>query len=412
MNRPKEIAVAVKNLSKHFRLPTERSASIKQSFINWAHGVKGYKEQKVLRDISFQVEKGDFFGIVGRNGSGKSTLLKLISGIYQTDGGSITVNGSLVSFIELGVGFNGELTGRENVYLNGSLMGFSVKEIDAMYDEIVDFAELHDFMDQKLKNYSSGMQVRLAFSCAIQAKSDILVLDEVLAVGDEAFQQKCQDYFFKAKTDKKTVILVTHSMDNVRQFCNKAILIQDGKVAGIGNSDKIASMYSQMFIDQQIEESEKHQTNDNQTNQNPKPQLSDLSLKNIKVLQSGQKAKAIQFGQDFSIEVYINSQQTHHNVVMGVHLINQAGLDVMALSTKSLNYKYNLHSGLNIIKFDVQNIFTDGEYYFNIAIADDTSAKRLLLENEVAPFSIVGLKLSSLSQHGLTYPNVKMEIVK
>jgi ABC-2 type transport system ATP-binding protein len=252
MSKNKEIAIEVKDLSKHFRLPTERASGIKQAAINRFKGVKGYKEQKVLRNISFNVEKGDFFGIVGRNGSGKSTLLKLISGIYMPDNGSITVNGSMVSFIELGVGFNAQLTGRENIYLNGALLGFSVKEIDAMYDEIVDFAELRDFMDQKLKNYSSGMQVRLAFSCAIRAKSDILVLDEVLAVGDEAFQRKCNDYFeVVCKDQNQTVILVTHSMDAVRKYCNKALLIGDGLIEQIGNPDDIANQYVLESFDQQ-----------------------------------------------------------------------------------------------------------------------------------------------------------------
>ncbi|GHU07659.1 ABC transporter ATP-binding protein [Alphaproteobacteria bacterium] len=241
----KEIAIEVKNLSKHFRLPTEQASGIKQAFVNLTKGVKGYREQKVLRDVSFQVKKGDFFGIVGRNGSGKSTLLKLISGIYEPDGGSVTIDGSLVSFIELGVGFNPELTGRENVYLNGALLGFSTKEIDVMYDEIVDFAELGEFMDQKLKNYSSGMQVRLAFSCAIRAKSDILVLDEVLAVGDEAFQRKCNDYFERMSEDNnQTIVLVTHSMDAVRRYCNKAVMIRDGKIVVVGSPDDVANEYS------------------------------------------------------------------------------------------------------------------------------------------------------------------------
>lgn len=241
----KEIAIEVKNLSKHFRLPTEKSSSIKQTFINWTKGVKGYKEQRVLRNISFKIEKGDFFGIVGRNGSGKSTLLKLISDIYEPNSGSIKVNGSLISFIELGVGFNPELTGRDNIYLNGALMGFDVKEIDAMYQEIVEFAELGDFMDQKLKNYSSGMQVRLAFACAIRGKSDILVLDEILAVGDEAFQRKCNDYFDEIRKDKgKTVVLVTHNMEAVKKYCNKAIMIREGKVVAEGSPEDVANEYS------------------------------------------------------------------------------------------------------------------------------------------------------------------------
>ena len=191
----KNIAVKVEHVSKFFKLPTEASQSLRTTMVNRFKGIKGYKEQHVLKDISFEVEKGDFFGILGRNGSGKSTLLKIISQIYEPEHGSVTVNGKLVSFIELGVGFNPELTGRENVYLNGALLGFSREEIDEMYDDIVDFAELKEFMNQKLKNYSSGMQVRLAFSVAIKAQGDVLILDEVLAVGDEAFQRKCNDYF-------------------------------------------------------------------------------------------------------------------------------------------------------------------------------------------------------------------------
>src|SRR5574337_396397 len=204
------IAVKIDHVSKSFRLPTESSSSLRTTLVNRLKGIKGYTEQHVLKDISFEVEKGDFFGIVGRNGSGKSTLLKIISQIYVHEKGNLDVNGKLVSFIELGVGFNPELTGKENVYLNGAMLGFSVEEIDAMYDDIVDFAELSDFMNQKLKNYSSGMQVRLAFSVAIQAKSDILVLDEILAVGDEAFQRKSQEFFDEIRQDKDKKIGRAH----------------------------------------------------------------------------------------------------------------------------------------------------------------------------------------------------------
>lgn len=239
-----ELAVKIDHVSKYFRLPTEASTSLRTTLVNRFRGIKGYKEQHVLKDIDFEVEKGDFFGIVGRNGSGKSTLLKIISQIYVPEKGKVTVNGKLVSFIELGVGFNPELTGRENVYMNGAMLGFSTQEIDEMYDEIVDFAELHEFMNQKLKNYSSGMQVRLAFSVAIKARGDVLVLDEVLAVGDEAFQRKCNDYFLERKKSGLTTILVTHDMNAVKKYCNKAVLIEDGLIKVAGNVDKVANQYS------------------------------------------------------------------------------------------------------------------------------------------------------------------------
>lgn len=241
-----QTAIRVENLHKSFRLPTERAAGLKQAIFNWLKGIKGYTEHKVLNGISFEVKQGEFLGIVGRNGSGKSTLLKLLAQIYYPEQGSVTVNGTLIPFIELGVGFNPELTGRENVYLNGALLGFSRKEMDAMYEEIVHFAELEQFMDAKLKNYSSGMQVRLAFSIAIRAKGDILILDEVLAVGDAEFQQKCNDYFASLHGNQ-TVILVTHSMENVRRFCDRAILIEQGRIAAEGSPEVVAKAYEDLW---------------------------------------------------------------------------------------------------------------------------------------------------------------------
>ena len=240
-------AINVKHLHKSFRLPTEQAFGLKQAIFNRLRGIKGYKEQKVLKGLDFEIKKGEFVGIVGRNGSGKSTLLKILAGIYYPEKGEITVNGNLIPFIELGVGFNHELTGRENVYLNGALLGFSREEMNEMYDGIWDFAELKEFQDQKLKNYSSGMQVRLAFSIAIRARGDILLLDEVLAVGDAAFQQKCNDYFNSLRDKGQTVILVTHSMESVRKFCSRAILIESGEITLDGEPDKVANAYNKML---------------------------------------------------------------------------------------------------------------------------------------------------------------------
>ncbi len=244
---PTAPAITVQNLHKSFRLPTEQTFGLKQAIFNRLRGIKGYREQKVLKGLDFVVNQGEFLGIVGRNGSGKSTLLKILAGIYYPEKGNVTINGTLVPFIELGVGFNPELTGRENVYLNGALLGFSNAEMDKMYDDIWKFAELEDFQDQKLKNYSSGMQVRLAFSIAIRARGNILLLDEVLAVGDAAFQQKCNQYFESLKDNHQTVILVTHSMENVRRFCTRAILIDDGKIVKDGKPDKVANAYLKLW---------------------------------------------------------------------------------------------------------------------------------------------------------------------
>jgi len=242
------VVVDVQKVKKNFVLPHEKKDSIKRLFTGILKAKSSSKEvQHALRSISFDVKEGEFFGIVGRNGSGKSTLLKMLAGIYQPTEGTIAVKGKLVPFIELGVGFNPELTGRENVYLNGALLGFSKKEVDQRYDSIVEFAELSRFMDQKLKNYSSGMQVRLAFSVAIMAEADILLIDEVLAVGDADFQRKCYEDFKSLKKSGKTVIFVTHDMNAVQDYCDRAILINEGKIVSEGAAEEVAEEYLKLF---------------------------------------------------------------------------------------------------------------------------------------------------------------------
>lgn len=247
----KDTTIKVEGVYKRFKLPHEKITSLKTLFTQGFKRKKGYEVQHALEDISLEVKKGEFFGIVGRNGSGKSTLLKMLAGIYQPTKGKISVNGKLVPFIELGVGFNPELTGRENVYLNGALLGFTKKEIDAQYNDIVKFAELERFMDQKLKNYSSGMQVRLAFSVATRAKADILLVDEVLAVGDADFQRKCYEYFKSLKKTDTTIVFVTHDMTAVREYCDRAILVEGGVITHQGDTDIVANEYLKLFSDKQ-----------------------------------------------------------------------------------------------------------------------------------------------------------------
>lgn len=263
-----DIAVEVKHLSKTFKIPLDKVNGIKQLLIKLARRKRQtYREFKVLQDIDFEIKKGEFFGIVGRNGSGKSTLLKLIAGIYKPDTGIAVVNGSLTPFIELGVGFNPELTGRENIYLNGALLGFSRVEMVEMYDEIVEFSELGDFMEERLKNYSSGMQVRLAFAIAVRARSDILLIDEVLAVGDSAFQQKCFDYFDQLKREKRTIIFISHDMSAVRRYCDRCIVVNNGKIITNGTPEEAAKIYDKLNLDKiadNAEDNEKNRTKESQ----------------------------------------------------------------------------------------------------------------------------------------------------
>ena len=235
-------AIVVEDLHKSFRIPTHRVDSLKERAVR-PFAPREYRELHALDGVSFEIRQGEFFGIVGRNGSGKSTLLKLLASIYRADSGTIRMAGRLAPFIELGVGFNHELTARENVVLNGVMMGLTPAEMRRRLDAVIEFAELEEFADLKLKNYSSGMLVRLAFAVMMEADADVLLIDEVLAVGDAAFQQKCADAFHEMKAAGKTIVLVTHEMATVEQYCHRAMLIADGRIQHLGEPGEVGREY-------------------------------------------------------------------------------------------------------------------------------------------------------------------------
>lgn len=237
-----DIVISAQNISKKFIIPHERRQTLREHLLYfWKKNTK--EIFYALKDIGFDVKRGEFFGIIGRNGSGKSTLLKIIAGIYQPTQGKIMRNGIISPFLELGVGFNAELSARENVYLNGTILGLTRQQIDSRFDAIIQFAELERFVDTKLKHFSSGMQLRLAFSVAIQADADILLLDEVLAVGDASFQQKCFDIFREFKKRGKTILFVSHDLASMRQFCNRVMYIKDGSIQKIGDPNDVIDHY-------------------------------------------------------------------------------------------------------------------------------------------------------------------------
>ena len=241
-------AVSVVDVTKSFQLPHQRRNTIKEHFLHPFQRTT-YEHQMALANVSFQIERGEFFGIIGPNGSGKSTLLKILAGIYRQDSGEVRVNGLLSPFIELGVGFNFELTARDNIKINGTLLGLDRRELQRRFDDIVAFAELEPFIDQKLKNFSSGMQARLAYSIAIQVDFDILLLDEVLAVGDQQFQEKCFATFDSFRRAEKTVIFVSHDLESVRRFCDRALLLKSGISRACGRPDQVISLYAPDQID-------------------------------------------------------------------------------------------------------------------------------------------------------------------
>jgi len=320
-----QTVLRVKNVSKNFALPHEKNSSIKSGIVNiFKKRDTSVEVQHALKNITFDIQKGEFFGILGRNGSGKSTMLKILAEIYIPTAGSVETHGKLVPFIELGVGFNPELTGRENVYLNGALLGFSRKEIDARYDDIVKFAELEDFMDQKLKNYSSGMQVRLAFSVATRAEAEILLIDEVLAVGDADFQRKCYEFFKSLKKLKKTVVFVSHDMSAVREFCDRAILIEASEVIAEGTADKIANQYTRLFID--VSEDESNVPQDNERWGDKRMVFTDVKIVGTKQLNDD--TPALKFSAEFIANRDIET------IVTGSSISNSAGDEVCGTNTE------------------------------------------------------------------------------
>ena len=238
-----EFAIELKNVSKTFRIYHEKRNSVYETIVGWFSKKKYYEDLPVLKDVSFSVKKGEMFGIIGRNGAGKTTLLRIIAGIYKPDSGSVLINGSLVPFLGLGTGFQIELTARANVIQYGILLGFNKKEISGLVDKIIKFAELEKFADIKIKNFSSGMYARLAFSTAIQADPDVLIIDEALLVGDLGFQQKCFETINNFKNNGKAIILVTHDMQIVQSFCDRAMFLDQEIIESIGDPAEVIQAY-------------------------------------------------------------------------------------------------------------------------------------------------------------------------
>ena len=372
-NNKTKPAIAVRGITKSFRIPLDGSSGIKQKIVNIFSRKKGHRDFTPLKDVSFEIQKGEFFGIVGRNGSGKSTLLKTIAGIYTPERGHVKVNGLLVPFIELGVGFNPELTGKENVYLNAALLGFSRNETDAMYEEIVDFAELHDFMEERLKNYSSGMQVRLAFSIAIRAKGDILLLDEVLAVGDNSFQQKCFDYFEKIKEEKRTIILVTHSMDAVKRFCSRALLLEGGEIKLIGSPVEIADQYLLDNIRTSSGGSAVHEYGSNE-------QVSRLEA----------TINSNEYSRFDSMKInYTYKLLSEIDIYLGLSIIRD-GKSVAEINSLESNLLGNKNKDHETVLHFPLDVFNPGEYSVNVSIFEKQTKKMLDYKIKTDTFIITG----------------------
>lgn len=377
MSKNDQIAISVDNVYKDFKLPHEKSSGIKQNIINGIRRRKGYEIQHTIKGISFDIKKGEFFGIVGKNGSGKSTLLKLLADIYTPNSGSISVNGTLTPFIELGVGFNPELTGRENIYMNGALLGFSQKEVSAIYDDVVNFAELEKFMDQKLKNYSSGMQVRLAFSIAIQSKSDILLFDEVLAVGDAAFQQKCYETFETLKENGRTIILVTHDMSAVQRFCERAIMIDGGKIVLEGNPSSIADKYLEDNFGGATKKTKKKDSTKEEN----------YIVKNV-ILRAGDTSKtAFGLSEKFTIDFDVEAEDEDKSYGIGLQIFSSDGTYVFGTNTSNAGVD-QIVGKTRSVSVAMDHRLLPGSYYITLAVMNPRATKVVRYMPKQATFTV------------------------
>lgn len=399
-------AVEVHNISKTFNIPKDKSNSIKGSVLSLFK--KNDSEVfEALKNVSFEIKKGEFFGIAGRNGSGKSTLLKIIAQIYLPDSGKMKINGVISPFLELGVGFNPELTARENIYLNGALLGMTKKQINNQFNEIIEFSELTGFIDQKLKNFSSGMRVRLAFAVAINAHRDIILLDEVLAVGDAKFQEKCNHVFRQLKEQGKTVIYVSHSMASIKEFCDRAMLIHESEIDTIGSVDKVAHRYFEINREDVNKKGVKGTTGENRWGSG-KIKIEEISLRDSK----GKKRSNYKSGEDFSIQVKYKCKEPVDNSNFGFAIYRDDGTYCFDINTDldKIDVKNYKKGDTGKITLKYKNVpLQRGTYYFKIGIFKDYIKETLDFLDRGPEFRITD---ETGKEHGLVRIDHEWELSK
>jgi ABC-2 type transport system ATP-binding protein len=355
------VVIEARGIDKTFRVPEHRIDSFKERALHPFTRLD-YRELHVLRDISFDVLQGEFFGIVGRNGSGKSSLLKILASIYRADSGRVRMAGRVAPFIELGVGFNPELTARENVVLNGVMMGLGRREARRRLDDILDFADLNDFSELKLKNYSSGMMVRLAFAVMVQADADVMLIDEVLAVGDAAFAQKCMDVFHEKRRTGKTIVLVTHDMATVQGMCHRAMLIHDGELRYIGDPEQAAMEYFLLnFGGLELGPGE-----------SPPGGVPDVNACVIHAAlenDAGERAENVEQGQPILLNLGIEARQELAGPIFGVQFLDEDGVVVFGFNrtlTLAEGQDDRLAAGQRVrISGRIENPLLPGRYFVN-----------------------------------------------
>jgi ABC-2 type transport system ATP-binding protein len=381
----RSLAIDVRGLEKSFRLPGQKVDSLKERVLHPTIS-RDFSELRALDGVSFEVNQGEFFGIVGRNGSGKSTLLKILASIYRADAGLVRMAGRLAPFIELGVGFNMELTARENVRLNGVMMGLTRKEAARRLDTVLDFAELNEFVDLKLKNYSSGMLVRLGFSVMIQADADILLIDEVLAVGDASFQQKCADVFHDLRGSGKTLVLVTHDMNAVDAYCHRAILLDHGRIVHEGNPQEVGRHYLRLNFERGEGSNEAQASADG-----PAVRLADIWLENAE----GERTNSIELGDDIRLRAIVEADRDTPRPTFAFLLSNADGVHVFGTATQLKHEagKPDLLAAGSRVKVSARilNPLGSGRYFVDFGVnREHSQTDNVIWVSKAADFVIYG----------------------
>src|SRR4051794_18726200 len=367
---PRHLAIEVEGLEKTFRIPKHQVQTLKERALHPFRRSE-YDELNVLRGVSFEIPNGEFFGIVGRNGSGKSTLLKCMAGIYRADAGTIKVAGRMSPFIELGVGFNPDLTARDNVVINAVMMGLTPQEARERFDDIIAFAELEQFVDMKLKNYSSGMQVRLAFAVMVQSGSNILLIDEVLAVGDAAFQQRCLDEFQRLRDEGRTIVLVTHDMTMVERFCHRALLLTDGEIELIGDPHEVGRRY----VERNFETFQSHPVPAQPEPERKQPSMraavSDVWLENDR----GERVEVTAHGDTLRLRATIDVKEHVKDPIVDFWVDDEEDARILATSTRPWEDKPPLEPGDRLnVTVETKNILGDGRYHIGCSLLSGSAA--------------------------------------
>jgi ABC-2 type transport system ATP-binding protein len=388
------VAISVKDVSKTFRIPQERTHTLKERALHPLRRQR-FNELQVLNGISFEVNQGEFFGIVGRNGSGKSTLLKCLAGIYGIDAGSMHVAGQLSPFIELGVGFNPDLPARDNVEINAVMMGLNPRVVRDRFDEIIAFGGLEGFVDQKLKNYSSGMQVRLAFSVMVHSDPDVMLIDEVLAVGDAAFQQKCLDVFYRLKSEGKTIVLVTHAMGLVEQFCDRAMMLANGDIKLIGEPYEVGRAYlTENFTTAHSDFA------DSDARPGERILLRRLWVENA----AGEHTEAVEHGERFAVHIEVEAVEDVSEPGLAMWLSTEDGTRVFSVGARENDGALgDLQAGERLeFAFTAENVLSAGRYHIGCTLVRGSGGFDILMHRDRA-VDIVSYGGDALGLVGVPY---------